>query len=86
MRITELMVKRRLLSALAIAPGHFRDPTATDAERHGFTSWLHHSFVWQNLGLGSFDDYFAYSTPTSAATLNVKRKAVGKSGICGSKR
>jgi len=47
-------------------------------ERHGFTSWLHHSFIWQNFQ--TFDDYWQYSTPTSAATLNVNVKP-WKSGL-----
>jgi len=53
-------------------------------ERHGFTSWLHHSFVWQNLGFQTFD-YLAVFNANQRRNIKRERKAVEKR-TCGSKR
>ncbi len=50
-------------------------------ERHGFTSWLHHSFVWQNLGFQTFDDYLAVFNANQRRNIKRERKAVEKADL-----
>ncbi len=50
-------------------------------ERHGFTSWLHHSFIWQNQGFQTFDDYLMQFNANQRRNIKRERKAVEKAGL-----
>jgi len=50
-------------------------------ERHGFTSWLHHSSIWQNSGFKTFDDYLAMFNANQRRNIKRERKAVEKAGL-----
>lgn len=50
-------------------------------ERHGFTSWLHHSFIWQNRGFQTFDDYLNGFNANQRRNIKRERKAVEKAGL-----
>jgi hypothetical protein len=50
-------------------------------ERHGFKSWLHHSYIWQNLGFNSFDDYLALFNANQRRNIKRERKAVSTAGL-----
>lgn len=50
-------------------------------ERHGFTSWLHHSYIWENLGFETFDDYLGVFNANQRRNIKRERKAVEKAGL-----
>ncbi|MDJ0733785.1 MAG: GNAT family N-acetyltransferase [Nostocaceae cyanobacterium] len=50
-------------------------------ERHGFTPWLHHSYIWENLGFNSFDDYLQVFNANQRRNIKRERKAVAKAGL-----
>lgn len=50
-------------------------------ERHGFSTWLHHSFIWQNQGYQTFDDYLAVFNANQRRNIKRERKAVEKAGL-----
>jgi predicted N-acyltransferase len=50
-------------------------------ERHGFTGWLHHSFIWQNNGYQNFDDYLTAFNANQRRNIKRERKAVEKAGL-----
>lgn len=50
-------------------------------ERHGFTSWLHHSYVWTNQGFKTFDDYLAVFNANQRRNIKRERKAVTQAGL-----
>ncbi|XGW00441.1 MAG: GNAT family N-acetyltransferase [Leptolyngbya sp. BL-A-14] len=50
-------------------------------ERHGFTSWLHHSFIWQNQDYKTFDDYLGAFNANQRRNIKRERKAVEKAGL-----
>jgi uncharacterized protein len=50
-------------------------------ERHGFTSWLHHSFIWQNQGYQTFDDYLKAFNANQRRNIKRERKAVETAGL-----
>lgn len=50
-------------------------------ERHGFTSWLHHSFIWQNQGYQTFDDYLGAFNANQRRNIKRERKAVETAGL-----
>lgn len=50
-------------------------------ERQGFTSWLHHSYVWKNLGFQTFDDYLGVFNANQRRNIKRERKAVEKAGL-----
>lgn len=47
----------------------------------GFTPWLHHSYIWENLGFNSFDDYLAVFNANQRRNIKRERKAVEKVGL-----
>ncbi len=47
----------------------------------GFTSWLHHSYIWQNHGFQTFDDYLGVFNANQRRNIKRERKAVEKAGI-----
>lgn len=50
-------------------------------ERHGFVSWLHHSYIWQNQGFQTFDDYLAVFNANQRRNIKRERKAVATAGL-----
>ncbi|MEH2197369.1 GNAT family N-acetyltransferase [Nostoc sp.] len=50
-------------------------------ERHGFTTWLHHSYVWENAGFKTFDDYLKVFNANQRRNIKRERKAVEKAGL-----
>lgn len=50
-------------------------------ERHGFTSWLHHSYIWQNKGFSSFDDYLQIFNANQRRNIKRERKAVAQAEL-----
>jgi predicted N-acyltransferase len=84
--ITELMVNAidQFCAHNRISSCHFLyvDPQWRPVlERHGFTSWLHHSYIWQNLGFGTFDDYLGVFNANQRRNIKRERKAVEKAGL-----
>jgi uncharacterized protein len=50
-------------------------------ERQGFTSWLHHSYIWENAGFKNFDDYLTVFNANQRRNIKRERKAVEKAGL-----
>jgi hypothetical protein len=50
-------------------------------ERHGFTSWLHHSYIWTNKGFNNFDDYLQVFNANQRRNIKRERKAVSQAGL-----
>ncbi|GAB4372665.1 MAG: GNAT family N-acetyltransferase [Elainellaceae cyanobacterium] len=50
-------------------------------ERHGFTPWLHHSYIWSNQDFQSFDDYLAAFNANQRRNIKRERKAVTQAGL-----
>ncbi len=50
-------------------------------ERHGFTPWLHHSYVWQSQGYHTFEDYLNAFNANQRRNIRRERKAVEKAGL-----
>lgn len=60
----------------------YADPVwKTKMEQHGFTTWLHHSYIWQNRGYQSFDDYLTAFNANQRRNIKRERKAVGTAGL-----
>ena len=50
-------------------------------ERHGFSTWLHHSFIWSNRGYQTFDDYLNAFNANQRRNIKRERKAVTNAGL-----
>jgi uncharacterized protein len=50
-------------------------------EQHGFSTWLHHSYIWQNLEFKTFDDYLGVFNANQRRNIKRERKAVEKAGL-----
>jgi len=50
-------------------------------ERHGFSTWQHHSYIWQNQGYSTFDDYLGAFNSNQRRNIKRERKAVGQAGL-----
>jgi predicted N-acyltransferase len=50
-------------------------------EKQGFTSWLHHSYIWENTDFQSFDDYLKVFNANQRRNIKRERKAVEKAGL-----
>jgi predicted N-acyltransferase len=50
-------------------------------KNHGFSSWLHHSYIWSNQGFKSFDDYLALFNANQRRNIKRERKAVEQAGL-----
>ncbi|MDX2231237.1 MAG: GNAT family N-acetyltransferase [Leptolyngbyaceae cyanobacterium bins.349] len=60
----------------------YADPAwKTVMERHGFTTWVHHSYIWQNQGYQTFDDYLNAFNANQRRNIKRERKAVGTAGL-----
>ena len=50
-------------------------------EHHGFISWMHQSFTWQNGGYQSFDDYLAVFNSNQRHNIKQERRSIQKQGV-----
>lgn len=50
-------------------------------EQLGFTKWLHHSYIWQNEGYTSFEDYLARFNANQRRNIQRERKSLDKVGL-----
>lgn len=50
-------------------------------ERHGFISWLHHSYIWANQGFQDFDQYLSVFNANQRRNIKRERKAVAQAGL-----
>ena len=50
-------------------------------ERLGFRKWLHHSYIWQNQGYQTFDDYLAAFNANQRRNIKRERKSVDQAGL-----
>jgi predicted N-acyltransferase len=50
-------------------------------EQHGFSPWLHHSYIWQNQGFQTFDEYLGAFNANQRRNIKRERKAVAQSGL-----
>ncbi len=50
-------------------------------EEIGFKKWLHHSFIWQNDGYETFDDYLARFNANQRRNIKRERKSLDKAGL-----
>ena len=50
-------------------------------ENHGFSAWLHHSYVWQNQDYQNFDGYLGAFNANQRRNIKRERKAVDKAGL-----
>ncbi|MBD1848904.1 GNAT family N-acetyltransferase [Leptolyngbya sp. FACHB-711] len=50
-------------------------------ERHGFFTWLHHSYIWQNQNFQSFEDYLGAFNANQRRNIKRERKAVSQAGL-----
>lgn len=50
-------------------------------EKLGFKKWLHHSYVWQNEGYQTFDDYLARFNANQRRNIKRERKSLDKAGL-----
>lgn len=85
-QITEMMVAAidRFCSRNQISGCNFLfvDPDWKPViERHGFHSWLHHSYIWKNQDFGNFDDYLQQFNSNQRRNIKRERKAVQKAGL-----
>jgi predicted N-acyltransferase len=48
---------------------------------YGFIGWLHQSFVWENLGYQSFDDYLAAFNSNQRHNIKRERRSLAKQGV-----
>ena len=60
----------------------FVDPDWREVmERNGFSSWLHHGYIWSNRDFNSFDDYLKMFNTNQRKNIKRERKAVTKAGL-----
>jgi uncharacterized protein len=58
------------------------DPVWRDRmEQHGFSAWLHHSYIWQNQSYQSFDNYLGAFNANQRRNIKRERKAVETAGL-----
>lgn len=50
-------------------------------EKQGFIPWLHHSYIWQNDGFASFDDYLKMFNANQRRNIKRERKVVEAAGL-----
>jgi uncharacterized protein len=84
--MTGLMVGEidRFCAAYNISGCHFLyvDPTWQPIiERHGYSPWMHHSYIWQNDGFQNFDDYLKNFNANQRRNIKRERKAVEAAGL-----
>src|SRR6478672_13805866 len=84
--LTELMVGAidHFCDRHQIASCHFLyvDPQWQPVlQRHGFTPWMHHSYIWENKGFRNFEDYLAAFNANQRRNIKRERKAVENAGL-----
>jgi predicted N-acyltransferase len=84
--ITELMIAAidRFCDRNRLSGCHFLfvDPDWRGMlERQGFSSWLHHSYIWTNKGFESFEDYLGVFNANQRRNIRRERKAVTQAGL-----
>ncbi|MEM9272785.1 MAG: GNAT family N-acetyltransferase [Cyanobacteria bacterium P01_F01_bin.143] len=50
-------------------------------EAHGYSAWLHHSYVWSNRNFETFDCYLKMFTSNQRKNIKRERKAVNKANL-----
>ncbi len=50
-------------------------------EKHGYSGWLHHSYIWTNRDFNSFDDYLGMFNSNQRKNIKKERKAVAKARL-----
>ncbi|WP_341737120.1 GNAT family N-acetyltransferase [Microcoleus sp. CAWBG640] len=50
-------------------------------EQHGFSAWLHHSYIWQNQGYQNFEGYLGTFNANQRRNIKRERKAVETAGL-----
>jgi uncharacterized protein len=50
-------------------------------ENHGFSAWLHHSYIWQNQGYQNFESYLGAFNANQRRNIKRERKAVETAGL-----
>lgn len=50
-------------------------------EQLGFTSWMHHSYIWKNHNFQTFDDYLKMFNANQRRNIKRERKAVEQAGL-----
>jgi predicted N-acyltransferase len=50
-------------------------------EKYGFSSWLHHSYIWSNKNFENFNDYLTVFNANQRRNIKRERKAVTKAGL-----
>ncbi|MCC3504367.1 MULTISPECIES: GNAT family N-acetyltransferase [unclassified Microcoleus] len=53
----------------------------TRMEQHGFSAWLHHSYIWQNQSYQNFDNYLGAFNANQRRNIKRERKAVETAGL-----
>ena len=84
--ITELMVEaiNQFCDQQRLSGCHFLfvDPDWRESmEALGFSSWLHHSYIWTNPGFSNFNDYLAKFNSNQRRNIKRERKAVDKTDL-----
>ena len=60
----------------------FADPAWADRlTRHGFLAWRHQSFLWENEGFATFEDYLARFNTNQRRNIRRERRAVAEQGV-----
>jgi uncharacterized protein len=60
----------------------FVDPTWQPLlERQGYSAWRHHSYIWQNQGYQSFEDYLQSFNANQRRNIKRERKAIAESQL-----
>lgn len=85
-KITEMMIAAidRFCDRYQISGCHFLfvDPDwRLLMETQGFSSWLHHSYIWQNQGFSNFDDYLSQFNSNQRRNIKRERQSVTKAGL-----
>ncbi len=58
------------------------DPDWRDRmEHHGYVKWLHHSYIWQNQGFQTFDDYLGAFNANQRRNIKRERQALATAGL-----
>lgn len=84
--VTELMLQEidRFCTSHRLSGCHFlyADPTwKSRLESRGYHLWINHSYVWQNLGYQTFEDYLGVFNANQRRNIKRERKAVNNARI-----
>ncbi len=52
-----------------------------ELESRGYTTWLHHSYIWENQNFGDFDSYLKNFNANQRRNVKRERKAVNNAGL-----